>query len=210
MIDFVHIPKNAGTSIGELCGEGSFITYHGHGKDPDTLEGEQLVVLRDPKDRFCSAVRFSLAYMREEYSDKFKIFETHNLMDPSSWAEVLANREHVHHDLVNSEVCNIQHKVGNTLLSDKWTYAPQHIWFDRCRSPRVALFHELADDMRYLFVSMDRECNIPHENATCNKKDVELSNIAHEYLEEKYEKDIVIFNKYKTMSREERMKRHVV
>jgi hypothetical protein len=214
MIDFVHIPKNAGTSIKELCSPtlpDSFIRYNGHSTDPCSLLGEQLVVLREPKDRFCSAVRYSIAFMRYNPQgdlDKFHEFQTKGIVDPNSWAEILADVNHEHYKLVNSEVLNVQHNVGDLLLDDKWTYAPQHIWLNRCRSPRIALFHDLADDMRYLFSTMNRELEeIPHENAVSETGCTELSICAHQYLNNKYREDIDIFNTYNTMSREARMGR---
>mgnify|MGYP001094707747 CR=1 FL=1 len=216
MIDFIHIPKNAGTSIQEICApnlEGSFITYHGHGTDPGTLDGEQLVILRDPKDRFCSAVRYSLAFMRDNEDgdpDKYHDFETRDLVDPNSWIEVLVDINHKQYDLVSREIRNVNHKVGNMHLDDKWTYTPQHIWLNRCCCPRVALFHELSDDIRYIFTSMNCHINydIPHENAVFKPRNFELSDIAHEYLDKKYHEDIMIFNKYKTMTKEARLGHH--
>lgn len=214
-IDFVHIPKNAGTSIGELCSPNlpsSFLVYNGHSIDPCTLMGEQFVILREPKDRFCSAVRYSLAYMRDDPNGdlgKFHNFQSKGLVDPNSWAEVLADVNHEHYKLVNSEIINVQHKVGNLLLDDKWTFAPQHIWLNKCRSPRVALFHELANDLRYLFTIMNHsfECDIPHENAASDTGCSELSIYAHKYLNDKYREDIDIFNIYNTMPKEVRMGR---
>jgi hypothetical protein len=213
MIDFVHIPKNAGTSMKELCVPNlpnSFLVYHGHSTDPVTLKGEQLIILREPKDRFCSAVRYSLSYMKNDSDgdvDKFYDFEEKCLLDPNTWAEALADVNHLHHDLVKSEVRNVSHKVGNIHLDEKWTYAPQHIWLNRCCSPRVALFHELSDDLQYLFVSMNNsfKLNIPHENAVPPTGNNELSSIAHEYLNDRYREDIVLFNKYNTMNRATRM-----
>ena len=149
MIDFVHIPKNAGTSIKELCIPNlpdSFITYRGHGTDPSILKKEQLVILREPKDRFCSSVRYSLSYMKNDPDgnpDKFRDFEIKELLTPSIWAEVLADANHIHYDLIKSEVSNFEHKVGNIHLDDKWTFTPQHIWLNKCCYPRVALFHQL-------------------------------------------------------------------
>lgn len=213
MIHFVHIPKNAGTSMKELCVPNlpnSFLAYHGHGTDPLSLNGEQLVILREPKDRFCSAVRYSLTYMKNDSDgdiDKFYDFEEKGLLDPSTWAEALADINHLHHELVYSEVRNVSHEVGNIPLDVKWTYAPQHIWLNRCCSPRVALFHELSDDLQYLFDSVNKSLkyNIPHENAVTVTGNNELSTIAHEYLNDMYQEDIVIFNKYNTMDRSVRM-----
>lgn len=218
MIDFVHIPKNAGTSIEELCAPtlpDSFLSYHGHGTDPCTLHGEQLVVLREPKDRFCSAVRYAISFMRYDPGgdvDKFHDFQTKGIVDPNSWAEILSDVNHEHYKLVQSEVMNVQHKVGDLLLDDKWTFAPQHIWLNRCRLPRVALFHTLTDDLCYLFSVMNREleCEIPHENAVSDTGSTgctKLSICAHKYLNDKYREDIDIFNIYNTMSREARMGR---
>jgi hypothetical protein len=213
MIDFVHIPKNAGTSMKELCIPNlpsSFLSYHGHSADPLALKGEQLIILREPKDRFCSAVRYSLSYMKNDSDgdvDKFYEFEEKDLLDPSTWAEALADTNHLHHELVCSEVKNVSHKVGNIHLDDKWTYASQFIWLNRCCCPRVALFHELSGDLQYLFDSVNNsvEFNIPHENAVPSIGNNDLSSIAHEYLNDKYQEDIVIFNKYNTLHRTTRM-----
>jgi hypothetical protein len=62
-INFVHIPKNAGTELRvRLCGRRSpnfEIVYNGHATDGRSLTN-QLIVLREPVERFASAVRYAL------------------------------------------------------------------------------------------------------------------------------------------------------
>lgn len=50
LINFIHIPKNAGTSIKELCN--NKLKYNGHGTDVFNKNiKNQLIILRNPVER---------------------------------------------------------------------------------------------------------------------------------------------------------------
>ncbi len=60
MFDFIHVPKTAGTSMRDLCLKSNdLIRYNGHGVDVSSSSiKKQILVIRNPVDRFKSAVKY--------------------------------------------------------------------------------------------------------------------------------------------------------
>jgi hypothetical protein len=87
MINFIHIPKNAGTSIAKLIENKTLkdFKYHSHWSDVDDIEQPQLVIWRNPVDRFSSAFFYSKYYPNSNLS---KIDEIQN---PNDLAERLVD-----------------------------------------------------------------------------------------------------------------------
>ena len=61
LINFIHIPKNGGTSIKEITNNSRTIVYNGHETDVYNKNlSNQLVVIRNPIDRFISSVYYAI------------------------------------------------------------------------------------------------------------------------------------------------------
>ena len=65
MYNFIHIPKNAGTSIKKNIDSNlnlkSFIKYNDHNTCVfKSITENNVIILRDPIDRFCSAVNYTI------------------------------------------------------------------------------------------------------------------------------------------------------
>lgn len=59
MDHFLHNPKCMGLSVRRAIANGDLpLLFHGHAETGEGLEGEKLVILRDPMDRFFSAVNW--------------------------------------------------------------------------------------------------------------------------------------------------------
>lgn len=79
-INFIHIPKNAGSTMRNICNIVG-INYHNHNTNVYSDIPNQLVILRDPIERFESAVFYAL----EKYSHEphIKRLLDHRIDTPS-------------------------------------------------------------------------------------------------------------------------------
>mmetsp|Transcript_31592 Transcript_31592/g.80441 ORF Transcript_31592/g.80441 Transcript_31592/m.80441 type:complete len:207 (-) Transcript_31592:156-776(-) len=197
-VNFIHIPKNAGTTLRQLIdaqGSGGFLCYHGHETDPVALGGDQLIVLRDPVDRFCSAVRYATG--PPWHVDV-------GAASPNDFALAMSDAANEHHERVMAEVRNTQHRVGGVLLEWKQTYASQHHW--HTPGQRVALFEHLREDLEHLFRA--RGQGLPAlENLNTSQGGHGLGDEARAYLERTFRRDIELYERYKDMDRHKRLAR---
>ena len=63
LVNFIHVPKNGGISIKEICRKtnNNPLKYNPHYADIyDPRVSNQLIVLRDPVDRLISAIRYTI------------------------------------------------------------------------------------------------------------------------------------------------------
>lgn len=186
---FIHIPKNAGTSIKKLCKELN-ITYHNHSYDVKKLENEKsFLIIRNPIDRFASAVAYSIKEgIKHKETNILELVE-HKCTNASDWAEIIFGNktDHKMYKNIMLEVLNKKHKIGKYKPKYKWTYTQQCIWVDN--PTQILLFENLNEEFSNMFgIKLSNE-NVSQTNKTNFSKD------AIKHLKNYYKKDFDIYNK---------------
>ena len=192
---FIHIPKNAGTSFVKLCRENKNITYNYHNVNVfDTKITDQMIIIRDPIKRFISAVYYGL----EKWSNDpiIKKLINNNINTPEKWIQIWMNKDHIHHNLLMSELLNKNHKIGDNILEYKWTYTPQYKWVNNPKY--IIIMDNLYEELKYMNI------NIQHHNKT-SKNNTELTKNSIDFLKDFYRKDFILYEKYKNIPIEKRI-----
>ena len=130
--NFIHIPKNAGTSIKNILSTSDIpIGYVGH--DYPRKYKNEIVILRDPIDRFLSAFHYSKQKWPNQFNQEFS--------DPDSFVLALSDSASEKHTIALSLVSNDKsiidlrnwnknniHKVLGKETPYIWTIMPQSTW----------------------------------------------------------------------------------
>lgn len=196
-INFIHIPKNGGSSIKAYLKKNSDINiiYNGHNASINNLEN-QMIIVRDPYYRFCSAVQYALERYRTTSPKIQKIYEA-KLTSPNEWCEAWEDINHKYHNLIIDEVTNTEHCINSNLIDLKWTYAPQHYWVNEKKLSYIVPFENIES----YFVQHFRK-KIPHNNSSLSHKNWSLSNKSKDFIRKIYKKDFELIDKYKKITGE--------
>jgi hypothetical protein len=206
-ISFIHIPKNGGSSIAKIVkkNQNNPLKYYFHSVDPFKLDKKRpnLYILRDPIDRFCSAVNYALQKWGHQGCVKECI--ENGINTPEKFIQCYKDKNNPYHHLVKDEIENIKgiHNIGKKILFYKWTYNPQIDWI-REKNSIFVLFENMNEELQYIFRKINLNVVISKENST-KKKDNYLSQDSIDFLHELYKKDFVFINKIKNMSKKNRL-----
>ena len=164
-INFIHIPKNAGTSIRALCGRE--LVYNNHATDvKDDQIHRQLVILRHPVERFVSAFYYSMEYYRHTRHIRDLVY--HYMVTPNRIIEAVRDPHHPHHMKVIAMMNNDgSQKIGRYTPPHRWIYSPQHHYVHQ---PQFVLLFENLQQEWPVFAQHHRLTvgDIPHQNHTRN------------------------------------------
>lgn len=199
---FVHIPKNAGKSVAKLINSGKLpnFVFCGHNyevpKKHRSPRNEEVVILRDPCDRFISAFSYSKKYWHNDVNSQFS--------SASELAESAADPACAKHQLAliemgNDEYCIKKrdgkyirsHTVQEKQTKNTWIYEPQSTWC--CNKPKHILrFEHLAEDFNKLMTKTgNKSCDyqmLGHINSSPHY-DSQLSEKAIEFVKNYYKSD---------------------
>jgi hypothetical protein len=197
-INFIHIPKNAGTSIKELCNDKLKYNEHGTNVFNPTLNN-QLVILRNPVDRFVSAVKYCLynsKYNSRQQKKTVELLLKNNINTPDKFINIWKNKNHPKHEILMEEIYNKSHKIDNKKIKYKWTYTPQLAWFNKPKY--ILIMDNLDKELKYIFNDLNMPYNLKKQNTT-KKENLTISNENLVWINNFYKEDWVLYNKYKNI-----------
>lgn len=190
IINFIHIPKNAGSSIRELCN--NKLKYNGHGTNVfNPSLNNQLVILRNPLERFISSVKYCLE--KWNHLENIKVLLKNNINTPDKWITIWKNKNHPQHKILMEEIYNKSHKLGNKKIKYKWTYTPQVKWFNKPKY--ILIMDNLDEELKYICNELNMPYNLKKKNTTTNKE-TPISKENIEWINNFYKDDWILYNKY--------------
>ena len=209
MLDFVHVPKNGGCSFKSLIRNHKEVSckikYHHHAYNGNGRpESTEIIVLRDPIDRFASALRYSKQKWARAPQNK-KLFES-GVENINDLVKVLDDPFSELHQTGLNYIYNLdkKHRIGRTPTTLKWTYTPQYLWF---KNPAyILILAHLNEDVKELFRELEipSEINFPNKNTTNKKNVAEATDTTIAFLKKQYPQDFDLYKKYKDLSFKDR------
>ena len=189
---FIHIPKNAGTSLRNILDNSKYsktipISFVPHSY-PEKRSNE-IVILRDPIDRFISAFYYSKQKWANDLNKQF--------IDPNELAEALADKNNLKHNIAFDMISN---NSDHTVLGKKtrylWTYMPQSTWC--INNPKYILRYEyLESDFNKLLkqIGYKHYIELPKSNKSVHYNSY-LSDKAKDFIYNFYESDYDLLKKH--------------
>jgi len=194
-ISFIHIPKNGGKSILKICGK-KRLRYYGHDVDVKSLHN-QMIILRNPIDRFISSVSYAIQNYSNEPQIKYLILN--GIDTPDKWVQAWSDSSHSEHDNLMREMLNNNkkpHKIGEDILEYKWTYSPQCLWFNNPKF--IVIMDNFNKELQYVMKKHKINYKLPHNNKSVHT-DSTISEKSKIFLMEFYKKDFELYEKYKNI-----------
>lgn len=194
--NFIHIPKNAGTSIKNYCQRHRKLRYYGHSNTTKNIKNT-IIVLRQPEDRWISAINYIIRRDRElgrTYDQKYNY--------DYIASKLMINRRHpeVYHMLKPRRL----QKIGSETLRLRWVLQPQKKWFYRPNN--ILLFNNLNQEWEFF-------CNkfsigngkLPNLNTTRKVENKTFSEQARQFISEMYEEDFKLWNYWSKLPLDQRI-----
>ena len=193
--NFIHIPKNAGESIQKLINNTKDLPlnyiFHGY---PKKMKNE-IIILRDPIDRFISAFYYRKQNYYKKNKDDFDKIQT-----PNDFAIALYTKNSNYKNALNiwRQQDGNHHKILGNEINSNWVFAPQYLYFN---NPKYVLrFENLKNEFKLCLkdIGYNKDINIPKKNSSNSVKKVKyLSKTALKFIYEYYNKDFKLLKNVK-------------
>jgi hypothetical protein len=184
---FIHIPKCAGMSFQKAIRNdemaSSKIKFFGHSVLANELLGhKQIIVLRNPLDRFASAFFYLRQYIRNK---------NRNINNPCELIDGL-----MQFDLNCFEFLKVQnhtHTVNGKKINTDWVFHPQSSWV---HNPEIVMLYDnLQDDVIKLNNLLNTNITLEVINQS-KKVNFEYKQHHIEFLKLYYKQDFEYYNQY--------------
>jgi hypothetical protein len=181
---FVHIPKNAGTSIQSLIKEKQLpaFEYAGHHFRKNKIKSStiKICIYRDPMERFISAFYYS----KKEHpkSPSHKIFDNPNQLINAFRTPTHPKHKGARAFMGNKKKHNMMrfleptkfHVVGGIKTAQTWVFEPQTSWLRKLPSPEKNIYLKFDNLTREFNILMKhlypkKEIKLPYKNVTSKK-----------------------------------------
>lgn len=175
---FIHIPKNCGHSIKKMLETEkiSNIRYYGHSILFSRIpkEYKQILIIREPVDRFSSAFFYIKKYNMK--NSKFN--------DPSQLIDGIINSDIDAPRFLKPQ--KHKHKVNGDCIATDWVFHQQTAWID---NPYKIIFHDKIQDG---FKDLGFDFKIPHINKS-KRIYFEYKKRHIDFLKQMYKKDFKFY-----------------
>lgn len=185
---FVHIPKNAGTSIACAIAEQGLPILSSDHSYPAKIGDEEIVVFRCPFDRFVSAFHYGKRRWPNPVNANFESANelAVSASDPSDAKHALAWIEFGNRPadfLLRNGRPIPPHTVAGRVLSRNWVYEPQTAWLIH-HPAHVLRYSHLAEDFSRLLRSrgLQEITDLPRLNEGADGRREVLSPQARAFL----------------------------
>ena len=178
------------------------IKLHDHSVDVSNPDiSNQFIIIRNPIERFISAVYYALQVYCN--TDHIKTLLFYKIDTPEKWIQIWRNPSHQYYNILMNEMKNKTQIIGTTYHEYKWTYLPQSTWINNPKY--ICIMDNYEKEVSYLFKNiLNRDIYLPNNNSTIHHNN-KLSDSSIEFLQTFYNKDFFYYNKYKNISIEERI-----
>ena len=194
---FIHIPKNAGSSMRRIIKDKlhNHINYVGHSAPLKYLqETNNFIILRDPISRFCSAF-----YYRINLLEECEMWANLNgIQSPSQFIQFLSNKNNKgKNNPIFSLRSEKQSIAGNSIYPICWVFQPQSAWI---KNPNSILLQKNLDFEWNYFCKVKNipYVSLPNSNQSKNSDDA-LKSLTYadiSYLKRRYVDDFTIWEKF--------------
>jgi len=193
-LHFIHIPKNAGSSIlqlegintkyGKLTRTGGYHTMSLKKTKKLYPHDKTFIICRNPYDRFLSACGF--------YSKNWK--QNSNFNNPNKIINILMsdNKTQRLHLPVMNNYKNLHYLDGKNEIPVDCVFWPQWYWLKGTKPDFIIRYENLQDDFEKLkqWADLDKNIILPHKNKSSHKN---IDKKTKELIYKFYKKDFELF-----------------
>lgn len=181
---FVHIPKNAGTSVSKIINDIPQIDFFSHWVRKETIKDhKKIFIIREPINRFTSAFFYLKGYKKNKERNFFQT--------PEELLQALRNLDK--RALEFMKVHDGFHFVNGQKILTDWVFHKQSAWV---HDPwKIIMYHKLHEGIQELNDLLHIRIELPHANKS-KKIDFEYSKDSLDLLKILYREDFELFEKY--------------